>query len=127
MPEMIYPKVLNYASMIDETTREQAKLISELPFVDPHVALMPDAHAGKGSSVGTVIPTVDAVIVAAVGADIGCGMIAVETDLHQNDIKNFDLSKLRESVESAIPLSPGNYNKSLNRYVLRQIMNVKGV
>ena len=57
-----------------------------MPFVDPHVALMPDAHYGLGSSVGTVFGTKGAVIPAAVGVDIGCGMIGVLTDLTRTDI-----------------------------------------
>lgn len=81
-----------------------------MPFVQPHVALMPDAHTGKGSAVGTVIPTIDAVIPAAVGVDIGCGMIAARTTFTANDLAGRDMSALRKSIESAIPLAPGNYN-----------------
>ncbi|ASR04280.1 RtcB family protein [Gordonia rubripertincta] len=113
MPEMIAPKVLNFASILDDTTRRQAAEISSLPFIHPHVALMPDAHAGKGSAVGTVIPTVDAVIPAAVGVDIGCGMIGVATSIGRNDLDGFDLADLRRRVESTIPLSPGNYNETV--------------
>ncbi len=87
-----------------------------MPFVHPHVALMPDAHFGKGSAVGTVIPTIDAVIPAAVGVDIGCGMIAARTVYTAADFKNRDLRLLRRSLEAAIPLSPGNYNATTNRY-----------
>ncbi|QAU06578.1 RtcB-like RNA ligase [Gordonia phage WilliamBoone] len=112
MPEMIAPKVLNYASILDDMTTQQAGEISSLPFIHPHVALMPDAHGGKGSAVGTVIPTVDAVIPAAVGVDIGCGMIGVETWVQKSNIEGRDLADLRERVEIAIPLSPGNYNKN---------------
>ncbi len=87
-----------------------------MPFVHPHVALMPDAHFGKGSAVGTVIPTIDAVIPAAVGVDIGCGMIAARTVFTLSDVEGRDLAALRESIESAIPLSPGNYNSGTDRY-----------
>jgi len=66
------PRLLSWASIVDDNTIAQARQISEMDFVDPHVALMPDAHHGLGSSVGTVIPTVGAVIPAAVGVDIGC-------------------------------------------------------
>jgi tRNA-splicing ligase RtcB (3'-phosphate/5'-hydroxy nucleic acid ligase) len=113
-------KLLNFASHIEESTIAQAKETASMGFVHPHVALMPDAHLGKGSSVGTVIPTVDAVIPAAVGVDIGCGMIAVRTTLFWPDIDGLDLSALRESIESAIPLSPGNYNRSLDRFEFTQ-------
>ncbi|MCK8615602.1 RtcB family protein [Gordonia sp. C13] len=134
MPEMIAEKVLNFASILDDTTRVQAHEISSLPFIHPHVALMPDAHAGKGSAVGTVIPTVDAVIPAAVGVDIGCGMIGVQTSLTKDDIAEFDLADLRGRVEATIPLSPGNYNKTL-RYAhtraridaLEEAASAKGV
>lgn len=108
--------LLNFASQIDANTIEQAKETASMPFIHPHVALMPDAHSGKGSAVGTVIPTVGAVIPAAVGVDIGCGMIAVRTAYVGAHIDGRDLSKLRASVESAIPLSPGNYNRSLDRF-----------
>lgn len=86
-----------------------------MPFVYPHVALMPDAHSGKGSAVGTVIPTRGAVIPAAVGVDIGCGMIATRTQFTLDDIERAGregrtLHELRLRIEDAIPLSPGNYN-----------------
>lgn len=109
-------KLLNFASQIDDNTVEQAKQTASMPFIHPHVALMPDAHLGKGSAVGTVIPTLDAVIPAAVGVDIGCGMVAARTRFTASDIEGKDLHSLRESLESAIPLSPGNYNKSLQRF-----------
>lgn len=109
-------KLLNFASHIDDNTIEQAKQTAAMPFVHPHVALMPDAHSGKGSAVGTVIPTLNAVIPAAVGVDIGCGMIAARTDYTAADISSLDLAALRESIESAIPLSPGNYNRSTDRF-----------
>lgn len=109
--------IVSFASEIDDLTIEQAKQTALMPFVAPHVALMPDAHAGKGSSVGTVIPTLDAVIPAAVGVDIGCGMIAARTTVAFQDIDDRkSLADLRESVESAIPLSPGNYNKRFDRF-----------
>ncbi|NLG46841.1 RtcB family protein [Gordonia sp. (in: high G+C Gram-positive bacteria)] len=116
MPEMIAPKVLSFATSLDEKTRDQAAQTASMPFVHSHVALMPDAHVGMGSAVGTVIPTLNAVIPAAVGVDIGCGMIAAETVLTAADIADLDLKSLRMSVESAIPLSPGVYNRSVDRY-----------
>jgi tRNA-splicing ligase RtcB (3'-phosphate/5'-hydroxy nucleic acid ligase) len=109
-------KLLNFASEVDPNTIEQAKQTASMPFVHPHVALMPDAHLGKGAAVGTVIPTVDAVIPAAVGVDIGCGMIAARTRFTKADIEGKNLKLLRSSIESAIPLSAGNYNKSLHRF-----------
>lgn len=112
----INPRLINFASEIDDDTLQQAEQTASMPFVHPHVALMPDAHYGKGSSVGTVIPTEGAVIPAAVGVDIGCGMIAARTTFHMNDLEGLKLSDLRESIESAIPMSAGGYNKRLDRY-----------
>jgi tRNA-splicing ligase RtcB len=113
-------KLLNFASQIDQNTIEQAKQTAAMPFVHPHVALMPDAHSGKGSAVGTVIPTLDAVIPAAVGVDIGCGMIAARTTYGAADIAGRDLAQLRQEIEQAIPLSPGNYNHEVDRYPFTQ-------
>jgi len=109
-------KLLNFASEIDDGTIEQAKETASMPFVHPHVALMPDAHVGKGSAVGTVIPTLGAVIPAAVGVDIGCGMIAARTKYTQDDIADLPLSELRSSIESAIPMSKGGYNDRSDRF-----------
>ena len=113
-------KVCNFASHIDPATIEQANQTAALPFVYPHVALMPDAHVGKGAAVGTVIPTLGAVIPAAVGVDIGCGMIAARTRFTASDIAGKDLARLRSSIESAIPLSAGNYNRSLALFEFTQ-------
>lgn len=123
MPESLGPKLLSFATDIAGNTVEQAKATASMPFVHPHVSLMPDAHLGKGSAVGTVIPTRGAVIPAAVGVDIGCGMVATKTRFTEQDMAaRFDgdyrpqLGTLRQQVEDAIPLSPGNYNKSLQRF-----------
>ncbi len=77
--ETINSRLINWASILDDKTREQALATARLPFIYPHLALMPDAHLGKGATVGSVIPTLGAIIPAAVGVDIGCGMIAVRT------------------------------------------------
>ncbi|WP_420097959.1 RtcB family protein [Corynebacterium sp.] len=103
-------KLLSFASDVDDNTLDQARQIARLPFVFPHVALMPDAHFGKGSSVGTVFGTERAVIPAAVGVDIGCGMIGVRTTFTAADLAGRDLTGLRDAIERTIPLSPGNYN-----------------
>lgn len=126
MPEQIAPNAWSWASILDDTTREQALALAELPFISPHIALMPDAHAGKGSAVGTVIPTLGAVIPAAVGVDIGCGMIAVRTTYTAADIRELDLIKLRNELERAIPLSPGNYNKKVHHeHTRRRIVKLE--
>lgn len=122
MPNQIAPKVLNWASILDDNVRVQAEQAASMPFVQPHIALMPDAHAGLGSSVGTVIPTVDAVIPAAVGVDLGCGVGAIQTTVSKEQLEkrmadtDRDLTSLRKAVEAAIPMSMGNYNSSVKRY-----------
>ena len=93
--ETISPKLLNWASILDGKTREQAIMTAGLPFIYPHLALMPDAHLGKGATVGSVIPTLRTIIPAAVGVDIGCGMIAVRTQYSVNDLPK-DRRRLRE-------------------------------
>lgn len=110
-----YPLV-SFGSEIDEATIEQAKQTASMAFIYPHVALMPDAHFGMGSAVGTVIPTVGAVIPAAAGVDIGCGMTAVLTSYSGTQIADRDLRELRGSIESSIPLSPGRYNRRPDRF-----------
>jgi tRNA-splicing ligase RtcB len=69
--ERLAPKLFNWASILEDNTKEQAIRTSGMPFIFPHLALMPDAHLGKGSTVGSVIPTEGAVMPAAVGVDIG--------------------------------------------------------
>jgi tRNA-splicing ligase RtcB (3'-phosphate/5'-hydroxy nucleic acid ligase) len=73
-----------------------------MPFIFRHVAAMPDVHLGKGSTVGSVIPTKHAVIPAAVGVDIGCGMMAAKTTLTAADLPD-NLSSLRAAIERAVP------------------------
>jgi len=112
--ERLGPKLMSWASILDDRTREQAERTASMPFIVPHVALMPDAHLGKGATVGSVIPTAGAIIPAAVGVDIGCGMIAVRTRFTAADVeRRGDLAALRTAIERAIPLSAGRYNTSL--------------
>jgi tRNA-splicing ligase RtcB len=106
-------KLLNWASILEENTQKQAELTSTMPFVMPHLALMPDAHLGMGATVGSVIPTVGAIMPAAVGVDIGCGMIAVRTQFTKDQLEGKDLAALRHSIERSIPLSAGAYNKTI--------------
>jgi tRNA-splicing ligase RtcB (3'-phosphate/5'-hydroxy nucleic acid ligase) len=112
--QKITKRLLSWASDVEEATLEQARRTSELPFVHPHLALMPDAHLGKGATVGSVIPTLRAVVPAAVGVDIGCGMIAVRTQFTADDLRAAGpLTPLREAVEAAVPLSAGVYNRTV--------------
>jgi tRNA-splicing ligase RtcB len=70
--ERISKKLMSWASILEDNTREQAERTASMPFIFPHLALMPDAHLGKGATIGSVIPTLGAIIPAAVGVDIGC-------------------------------------------------------
>jgi len=114
--EQISERLMSWASILDDETRQQAVRTATLPFIFPHLALMPDAHLGKGATVGSVIPTREAIVPSCVGVDIGCGMIAVRTQLTAADVAaRGDLRSLRTSVERAIPLSAGRYNPSVSR------------
>jgi tRNA-splicing ligase RtcB len=116
--QQIAEGLLNWASILEDATREQALQTARMPFVRPHVALMPDAHLGLGSTVGSVIPTVEAVMPASVGVDIGCGMAAVRTQLTREDVAERTaagrgLNRLRNAIERAVPVSKGGYNTRL--------------
>jgi tRNA-splicing ligase RtcB (3'-phosphate/5'-hydroxy nucleic acid ligase) len=112
--EQISKRLFSWASILEDQAREQAVKTASMPFVWPHLALMPDAHQGKGATVGSVIPTLGAIMPAAVGVDIGCGMCAVRTQFTAEDVRRIgNLASLRESIERAIPLSAGNYNTSI--------------
>src|SRR5213083_820060 len=96
---------------IETEAQNQILNKASMPFVFRHIAVMPDCHYGKGATVGTVLPTDGAVIPAAVGVDIGCGMIAVRTPLTRSDIAK--PSALRAGIERAIPMSAGKNNSRL--------------
>jgi tRNA-splicing ligase RtcB (3'-phosphate/5'-hydroxy nucleic acid ligase) len=96
---------------IEAEAQQQILNTSTMPFVFKHVAVMPDCHYGKGATVGTVLPTDGAVIPAAVGVDIGCGMIAVRTPLVRSDIP--DPAAIRAGIERRIPMSAGKNNARL--------------
>jgi tRNA-splicing ligase RtcB len=87
---------------VEPEAKEQLARLARMPFIYHHVAVMPDVHVGKGSTIGSVIPTLGAVIPAAVGVDIGCGMMAAKTTLRAADLPD-NLSKLRSAIEEAIP------------------------
>ncbi|MDI3295226.1 RtcB family protein [Janthinobacterium tructae] len=88
---------------IDAQALRQLHNIASLPIVHPHVAAMPDVHAGIGATVGSVIPTRGAIIPAAVGVDIGCGMNAVRTTLTASDLPD-NLARLRSAIEAEVPV-----------------------
>ena len=97
-----------------------AKNVASLPFVFKHVALMPDVHLGKGALVGSVIATQDAVIPAAVGVDIGCGMAAVKLPFSAPQLEG-KLKKIRQDIEAAIPVG---FNQ--NRQIEKPVTNWQG-
>ena len=112
--QKITERLLSWASILEPNTLEQARTASTMPFIFPHLALMPDAHLGRGATVGSVIPTLGAIMPAAVGVDIGCGMIAVRTQFTKEDVASAgELSALRVQIERAIPLSAGGYNRKV--------------
>lgn len=103
----------NHALSSDEI--KMAKNVASLPFVFKHVALMPDVHLGKGALVGSVIATKQAIMPAAVGVDIGCGMAAVKTPFNGDQLEG-KLKKIRLDIEAAIPTG-FNENKDVEKTV----------
>lgn len=87
---------------IDEQTLRQLDNIGQMEFIHQHVAVMPDVHWGIGATIGSVIPTHEAIIPAAVGVDLGCGMMAVQTNLTANDLPD-DLHGIRSAMEQSVP------------------------
>ncbi len=92
-----------YTQDIDSKALEQLTNLAQLPFVHSHVAAMPDVHPGIGATIGSVIPTKGAIIPAAVGVDIGCGMIATRLSIHANDLPD-NLKRVRLAIEEAVPV-----------------------
>jgi len=88
--------------LFEEEAQKQLKQLATLPFIFKHLAVMPDVHAGKGSTVGTVLVTKKAIIPAAVGVDLGCGMMASKTSLKASDLPD-NLAPMRSFIESMIP------------------------
>src|SRR6266699_6107020 len=87
---------------LEDQARQQLLNVAQLPFIFKWVAAMPDVHWGMGATVGSVIPTKGAIIPAAVGVDIGCGMVAARTSLTANDLPD-SLSQVRSAIEAAVP------------------------
>ncbi|TVO65018.1 RtcB family protein [Denitromonas ohlonensis] len=95
-------KLWTHGVPVEPEAREQLINTARLPFIYKHLAVMPDVHLGKGSTIGSVIPTLGAIIPAAVGVDIGCGMMAVRTTLTAADLPD-NLHALRSAIEKAVP------------------------
>lgn len=111
--EQINDKLLNWASMLDDKAREQAIQTSSIAIIAGHVALMPDAHWGMGCTIGSVIPTKDAIIPSAVGVDIGCGVIAARTRLTASELPD-NLSPIISLWEERIPAGLGYWHAEEN-------------
>ena len=92
-----------YTRDIDNLAMTQLKNIAQLPIVHAHIAAMPDVHAGIGATVGSVIPTKSAIIPAAVGVDIGCGMNAMRLSIKSSQLPD-NLKGIREAIERAVPV-----------------------
>src|SRR6476659_6594308 len=87
---------------VEAEAEAQLKRVAQLPFIHKWVAVMPDVHSGKGATVGSVIPTDGAIIPAAVGVDIGCGMVAAQTTLNARHLPD-TLREVRAAIEAAVP------------------------
>jgi tRNA-splicing ligase RtcB len=111
---------------IEPPAKQQLLNIAELPFVFKHIAVMPDCHLGKGATVGSVIATKGAIIPAAVGVDIGCGMIAVKTKFFAKDLPD-NLEGTRKGIERRIPLGAGAFNRNLTKSSQTRIAKLKKI
>jgi tRNA-splicing ligase RtcB (3'-phosphate/5'-hydroxy nucleic acid ligase) len=93
---------------VDDGAAQQLRNVSLLPFVHSHIAVMPDVHWGKGATVGSVIATKGAIVPAAVGVDIGCGMMALQTNLSAAALPD-NLKPLRAAIEAAVPVGQASH------------------
>jgi tRNA-splicing ligase RtcB len=124
--DKINDKIITFLdpNTIEPAAKQQLENISELPFIFKHIAVMPDCHLGKGATVGSVIATKSAIIPAAVGVDIGCGMIAVKTKFFAKDLPD-NLEKVRTGIERRIPLGAGAFNRKLTESAKRRVSQLK--
>jgi len=124
--ETINDKIVTFLNpkTIEPAAKQQLENIAELPFVVKHVAVMPDCHLGKGATVGSVIATKGAIIPAAVGVDIRCGMIAVKTKFFAEDLPN-NLEKVRTGIERRIPLGAGAFNRKITDTARKRVTQLK--
>jgi tRNA-splicing ligase RtcB (3'-phosphate/5'-hydroxy nucleic acid ligase) len=111
---------------IEPQAKQQLENIAEMPFLFHHLAVMPDCHLGKGATVGSVIATDGAIIPAAVGVDVGCGMVAVKTKFFAKDLPD-NLDVLRTGIERRIPLGAGTGNKKLTETAARRVAHLKSI
>jgi tRNA-splicing ligase RtcB len=129
--EQITEKLVNFASILEPKTRAQACTAATMPFIYPHLALMPDAHLGKGATIGSVLPTLKAIMPAAVGVDIGCGMMAVRTQWTRSDVATraagvlHGLRILHAAISRAVPLSAGAANQKISATAAPRIQELE--
>jgi tRNA-splicing ligase RtcB len=125
--EIINKRLVNWASILDDKAREQALATSTMPFIFPHLALMSDAHPGLGATVGSVIPTLGAIMPAAVGVDIGCGMMAMLTQFSIDGIRERPdtLKVVHQRISEMVPLSAGNYNSQVWHQDTKRIIELE--
>ena len=110
---------------VEASALKQIENTASMGFVFKHVAVMPDCHFGKGATVGTVLATKGAIIPAAVGVDIGCGMVAVKTRLGRGDIGN--PADIRQSIERDIPMSAGRNNRTLTETAAPRVARLRAL
>lgn len=99
---------------LEDAAKEQLTNAAQLPFIYKWIAAMPDVHFGIGATIGSVIPTKGAIIPAAVGVDIGCGMMAVQTSLNASDLPD-NLKNIRKAIENAVPHGRTNQGRAGDR------------
>ena len=124
--ETINDKIVTFLNpkTVEPAAKQQLENIAELPFIFKHIAVMPDCHLGKGATVGSVIATKGAIIPAAVGVDIGCGMIAVKTKFFAEDLPT-NLEKVRTGIERRIPLGAGAFNRKITDTARKRVTQLK--
>ena len=113
--------VKNWASYLDDHAREEVENLCRLPFIHHHLALMPDAHGGKGMPIGGVLATKGVVVPNAVGVDIGCGMCAVKTSVNVADLTSEQLRKgILRGIRKRIPLGREHHKKAQDEKFMPQ-------
>ena len=112
VPNGVPVKMWTNGVPVEEDAKNQLRNIARLPIVFKHVAVMPDVHLGIGATIGSVVPTIKAIIPAAVGVDLGCGMMACKTTLTASDLPD-NLGPLRSAIEKAVPhgLTPKKFGR----------------
>ncbi len=100
--EKVHIKAWTKGVPIEDAAMRQLRNVASLPFIHKHLAVMPDVHWGRGATVGSVIPTVGAIIPAAVGVDIGCGMMAARLNIRAEHLPD-NLFEIRSLIEAAVP------------------------